>query len=109
MKDQRTAEHDGDSQRHGEFQGFLDTVASARAIVVSQHRDQAVVETEDRHEEKALEFEINAEDCRCRLGESTQDLVHRIGHDRSDRHHQDRRSRHKVDLFDDFPGRAPDL
>ena len=72
-------EHDHDSDGEGELQGFIDPVFSPRAVVVGKNGDQAVVEAEYRHEEKALELEVNAEDGGGRRGEGGKDHVHAVG------------------------------
>ena len=63
-------------------------------------RDQSVVEAEDRHEEEALELEVDAEDSGGCRGESRQDHVHAVGHDRADGHHEDGRYTDDVDTAD---------
>ena len=103
MHDQRAAEHDRDGQAEGELQGLIDPVFPPGAVVVSQNGDQAVVEPEDRHKEETLELEIYTEDgSRCR-GESGKDHVHAVGHDGSDRHHQDGGHADSIDPADGVP------
>ena len=100
MHDQGAAEHDHNGNAEGELQGLVDPVFAPRAVVVGEDGDQSVVKTEDRHEEEALEFEVNAEHCCRRCGESGEDHVHAVSHDGADGHHQNGRDAHGVDAAD---------
>lgn len=77
-----------------------DALFVARAEIVGNDRHHTVVEAEDRHEEEALQLEVNAENGSRRRREHQQDLVHSESHDRTDRHHQNRRDADYVDGFD---------
>ena len=72
-------------------------------VVIGQHRDDAVIQSEHRHEEETLELEVYAEYRSCRGAERDQNPVHQVGHDGTDGHHQDGRYPHGVDAADD-PG-----
>ena len=82
IHDRCSAEHDHNGDAEGEFQGFVDSLFLSGAVVVGQDGDQSVVETEDRHEEEALQLEVDAEDRCSSRGEGCQDHVHAVGHDR---------------------------
>ncbi len=75
------------------------TVLFACTVVECDDRHHAVVQSEDRHEEEALQLEIHTEYRRCGGGEHKQDLVHSECHDRSDRHHQDGRYTDRIDAL----------
>ena len=96
------AEHDADRECDGKLQCFVDALLLPSTEVVGENRDESVVEAEDRHEEKALQLEVHTEYSGCRRGESGEDQVHAVGHDGTDRHHQNRWNTDIVDLTDDF-------
>ena len=100
LKAQGSGTKDHKCQRNGELQRFINPVLPLSPVIVRKNRDQTIVQSENRHEEEALKLEIHAEH-RCRgLGKTNQDQIHQVTHDRSDRHHQNRRNRHIIDLPD---------
>ena len=101
LKGDRSACHDTDSKEQGKLQSFIDAGLAAGTVVVGKNRDEAVVQTEDRHEEEALELEIHTEDSCCRGGEADQNQIHEVGHDGADGHHEDGRHADIVDPSDD--------
>ena len=108
MHDQRAHQHDANRHTEGELERLVDAVFSPCAVVIGQNRNQSVVETEDRHEEEALQLEIDAEDCGRSCREYGQDHVHAVGHDGTDGHHEDGRHADKINLFDDIALRLQD-
>ena len=100
IHDRCSAEHDHNGDAEGEFQGFVDSLFLLGAVVVGQDGDQSVVEAEDRHEEEALQLEVDAEDSCSSRGEGGQDHIHAVGHDGADGHHEDGRHADNVNTAD---------
>ena len=88
LKERQANEHQADRGNDGQADGFLHALGLSRAVVVGDDRDHAVIEAEDRHEDKALELEIDAEDGRRRGRKDDEDLVKTKVHDRTDGHHE---------------------
>lgn len=87
IKDGKSAEHQTDGGGAAQPDRMQNTLPPARAVIVGNDRYHAVIETEDRHEEKALQLEIYAKHSGSCGREGEQDFVHTEGHDRSDGHH----------------------
>ena len=90
LYDGRAHGHDTDGIDRAETHGLHDAVGAARAVVERDDGHHAVVQAKDRHEDEALELEIDAEYGSGRLADLTegeQDLVDAIGHERTDRAH----------------------
>ena len=66
----------------------MNAIRPLRAIVVCDDRHHAVVQTEDRHEDKALELKVGSEHGDGGGGEGDQDQIHNIGRERGDARHQ---------------------
>lgn len=83
--EQRDAEeHDCHGDGNTQFDCVCDPLSPARAVIVGDDRDKAVVQTEDRHEDEAVQLEVDAEHSRCRGGKGHQNLVHSEGHHGTD-------------------------
>ena len=98
-------DHDADGVAGREPQRAGDAVRLARAIVVADNGHHAVVETEHRHEHKALQLEVDAEHGHRRAGEADEDGVHAEGHDAADGVHADGGQTDGVDAADGAAGR----
>ena len=96
-----SADHDADGKEQSKLQSFVDAGLAPGTVVVGKNRNETVVQSEDRHEEEALELEVHAEYSRCRRGEADQNQVHEICHDGADGHHEDGRHADVVNLADD--------
>ena len=81
-------------------------VRLSRAVVIGNDRHHTVIQTEHRHEDEALQLEIDAEDGGRRRGEGNEDLVESEVHHRADGHHDDRRNAHAVDFLHRVPVEA---
>lgn len=73
---EQTDHHDRDGVDHAEADRLMDTLRLLRAIVIGNDRHHAVIQTEHRHEHKALELEIDAEHRDCRGRKRDEDQVH---------------------------------
>ena len=83
----------------------------SRAVVVADDGNHAVVQSEYRHEEEALDLEIGPVDSYCGGTDGlkgAEDQVHHIVGEGADDHHQDGGETDLVDLADNPPAR-PDL
>ena len=90
LDDHRPGKHDRDGVDRAQTHGLKDAVRAARAVVEGDDRHHAVVQTENRHENEALELEIDAEDGGCRfadLTEGEENFVDAVGHERADGAH----------------------
>ena len=105
----RSAEHDADGKKKREAQSLVDPGFFSRTVVVGKNRNQTVVQTEDGHEEEALELEIDTKHSRCGGGEANQNQIHEIGHHGPDGHHKDGRNTNKIDFADDGQHRMENL
>ena len=106
LKERQANEHQTDRGNDGQADGFLYALGLSRAVVVGDDRDHAVIEAEDRHEDKALELEVDAEDGRRCGGKDDEDLVEAEVHDRTDGHHDDRGNADPVNFLDGIPVEA---
>lgn len=95
-------EHQAHSKGSGQADGLADAQPVLGAVVVGDDRNHGIVQTEDRHEDNAVDLEVDAEDggsCRG-LKVADQDHIHTEGHDGSDADHNNRRNGDLVDLSD---------
>ena len=67
MEQQRAAAHDAEGKQQTVFQGGHQAHPVARAVVIADNRNNALIEAKDRQKNKALKFEINAEHVDCRF------------------------------------------
>ena len=78
----------------------------ACAVVVGDDRCDTVVKAEYRHEEKALQFKVNAKYSSCSYCKVHQDQIHGIGHDRADGLHDNGWNTYCINMSDDLRLRA---
>ena len=78
----------------------------ACAVVVGDDRCDTVVKAEYRHEEKALQFKVNAKYSSCSYCKVHQDQIHGIGHDRADGLHVNGWNTYCINMSDDLRLRA---
>lgn len=71
-------------------------------IVVAQNGEQPLVQTEDRHKHKRLQFEVQAKHRIGSGGERGQDPIEGHGHHRANRLHDNGGHAYNVNVFDDF-------
>ena len=90
----------------GELEGLFHPVQPGSAAVIGDDGHHAVVQTENGHEDEALELEVGPEDGGGRVGKADENLVHAEGHDRADGLHHNRGQPHPVNLPDNGPVRA---
>ncbi len=69
LKQQQSDTHDRQGIGDGQLQGLHDPHRLRRPVVVGHNGHHAVVQSENGHEDKALELEINPEDRRRGGGE----------------------------------------
>lgn len=101
-KDQDTDEHDDGRIKNTQLDRLHHTVRLACTVVIGDDRHHAVVEAEDRHENKALQLKIDAEDGGGGRSEGDQDFIHAKGHYGADGGHDDRWDADGVDLPNHF-------
>ena len=77
-----------------------DTLLVPSPVIIGNNGNHTVVQTEHRHEDKAVQLEIYSEYGSCRCGELNQDLVHSKGHDRADRLHDNGGHAYRINHFD---------
>ena len=102
-KEDHADEHQYFRHKDGEFDGIVDAFAFPCTVVVGYNGDHPAVETENGHEDDALEFEVRAKDRRCRLGKADEDAVDAKGHHRADGLHDDGGETDFIDDADHFP------
>ncbi len=93
-------EHDGHCDQDTQAGGIHDAFAVSGPVIIGNDRDHAVVESEYRHENETLQFEIYAKDRYGRRGKGSQDFVHAISHDRGDGLHDNGGETYRVDNSD---------
>ena len=76
------------------------TLSLLGTVVVSNDRCDTIVQSEYRHEEEALKLKVYTEYSSCGRRKLDQDAVHRIGHDWSDRLHNNRRNTNCINVSD---------
>ena len=82
-------QHDGHGKGDGQPDGLAHPVGAAGAVVIGDDGHHGVVQAEHRHENEALQLEINPEHRHGGGGEAVEDAVHAIGHQRADGGHDD--------------------
>ena len=65
FKAKESEEHNAKCSYHTELDCFDHTLSVLRTVVECNDRSDTVIQTEDRHEEKALQFEIHSEYGSC--------------------------------------------
>ena len=86
--------------------GFDHAAALLGAVVIGDDGNNAVIQAEHGHKDKAVELEVDAEGCGGGLPGGVigdEDLVHEEGHHRADGHHHYRRQADGVNTADDAP------
>jgi len=91
--------HDTHTVSHTVFNGLNNAVLMSCAIIVSNDRHHAVIQSKNRHKHKALQLKVNTEH---RLGgtERCQDQIHSVGHQGTDSLYHDGRGSYLIDLSD---------
>ena len=98
LEHEQTNHHDRNGVDHAEADRLVDTLRLLRTVVIGNDRHHAVIQTEHRHEHKALELEVNAEHGNRRGGIRDEDHVHDKARQRRDAAHDDRRDADGRDL-----------
>ncbi len=99
-------EHDAHCNADAQPDRFHDALFTAGPVVVGHNGYHAVVQSEYRHEDKALKLEIYSEYGYGCLGKSNQDFIHPKGHDRADGLHDNRGNAYLVDNGNSSPVRG---
>ena len=92
--------HNGNGIGHRKAHGFHQAVRLSCAVVEANDWHHAVVQTEYRHKDEALQLEVYAEYRRCRRGKANQNLIHAEGHHRADGCHADGRNPDGINALD---------
>ncbi len=106
LERQKAQRHDCRCVKHTQLNCPHNALRIACAVVVCHDWHHAVIQTEHRHENKALQLEIHAEYCCRRRGKGNQYFVHAEGHDRTNRRHTDGRDADGINLFDCHTGKS---
>lgn len=99
-------EHDAHCNADAQPDRFHDALFTAGPVVVGYNGYHAVVQSEYRHEDKALKLEIYSEYGYGCLGKTNQDFIHPKGHDRADGLHDNRGNAYLVDNGNSSPVRG---
>ena len=98
-------ERDGTGSHHShrifcrQFHGSHQAVRLSCAIVETDDGNHTVIQTEYRHEDEALQFEVYTEYRCCCGSKGDEDLIHTEGHDRTDGCHTDGRHANGINGF----------
>ena len=95
LEHQQTRRHDTQRRGAGDFQRLGDPLGLAGTVVIGDDGNGGVVQAKQRHEEEALELEVNAEHAGGRLGEALQDLVDAEIHHGADTVHDNGGNAHR--------------
>ena len=74
---------------------------AAGAVIVCDNRNHAIVQAENRHEDKTLQLEINTKNGYSGSGKADKNQIHSVGHDRGNGLHNNRRKSDRVNNPDD--------
>lgn len=91
--------HNSHRGENGQFDGFLYPVGLLGPVVVGDNGHHAVVQSEDRHEDKALELEVGAKHSGGGGGEGDEDSVDPEDHHRANALHDNGGEADAVDVF----------
>ena len=81
LEEEKADQHDTNGVGDAQPDGPGDAVGPAGPVVISHNGHHAVVQTEDRHEEKGLQLEVYPQHRCGGGGEGDQNLVHAEHHD----------------------------
>ena len=96
----KSNQHQADCGDYAQLNRLNDTFFVACPVVVSDDWNHSVVQTEDRHENKTVQFEVNTEYGSGGRREHEQDFVKAKGHDRADGLHNDTWYTHLINTSD---------
>ena len=106
FKEQQADSKDAHGIQHAVADRPVNAFFFPRAVVVADDGDNAVIQSEHRHEEEALQLEVCAVQRDRRGRERHEDAVHEIVRKGTDTDHEDGRKADAIDVEDDVPVRA---
>ena len=98
FENKRTESHNADGEECAVFDCLHDTLFVFRSVVVRDNRNDAVIQTENRHKDKAVQFKVHAVHRDRRRRKRAENEVQKIRRNRRDRIEQDRRHADFINL-----------
>ncbi len=97
LEDGKPHQHNGDGNEDTEFGCVHDALSVPCAVVEGNNGDHAVVQSEDGHEDKALELKVHTQHRHGGSRKAYQNQVQEIGHHGADGLHYNRRNAYLID------------
>ena len=104
LEDDKSGTHDAYSDDNAEFYRLGDSLFISGSIIICDDWNHTIIQSEYRHKDKALQFEIYAKHSGCCRREHKKNLVHSESHNRADCLHDDGRQTYLIN--DSYCSRA---
>ena len=100
FKTGKPEQHQAKCDFHTDLDCLDHTLPLLCTVTVSDDWRNSVVQSENRHKEETLKFEIYSKNCRSRGREINENLIHAVGHNGTNGLHYNRRNTYHIDIPD---------